>query len=617
MEPAAYRTLLESLGADPRTLERAPDARIELGASHDALQLPPEARMDIHLRELLGVGGMGAVHLAEQVALRRDVAAKVPLQTGSDHVRRAILREAWITGALEHPNIVPIHDVVTLPNGEPCVLMKRIEGVSWLECIDDPTLMPRGGGSERPMERAVEIALSLCDALELAHNRNVLHRDVKPANVMLGRYGEVYLVDWGIAVAYDDPEVSASKAPEAGPGVSGTPVYMAPEMARGDAGALGPWTDIYLVGATLHHVLTGRPPHDGGNAFESLLKATTSVPLAYPDLPTELAAILHRAMAADPRRRYRTAAALREELRLFLAHRASRDLTEVAGDRLAEADALESGDPARGGRLTEARAGYRQALASWPGNAEAREGFHRATVRLAEEELARDNLGAAEALLGDLERPPPSLADRVAALRERIETQRDEVRSLRRQGVDRDLSLGARGRALAALLFGVACLVNLSLLHVWRGHPSHWTGTQFVFDATLSVVLSAGVLGIFRSSFLKNRANRNVAILLVFSTVAVLVERALVAGAEVSFTPVIALEHFVYAAGFGGMALAADYRIFAVSLAFAAGGVLGLLLPQWVLLASAASVAGGLWALAWVWWPRGRDGPGEGGGSPR
>ena len=607
MDAEAYHTLLNSLPGGAATLPAEPQKRMQTATSLRALKLPPEARLDIRLRELLGVGGMGSVHLAEQVALRRDVACKVPNEAGNERVRRAILREAWITGALEHPNIVPIYDVVTLVSGEPCVLMKRIEGVSWLECIEDPARMPRERRSDEPLAGAVEITIAICDAIEFAHSRNVLHRDVKPANVMLGAFGEVYLVDWGIAVAHGDRDVGSVRAPEAGPGISGTPAYMAPEMAKGDLGALGRWTDVYLLGATLHHALTGAAPHGGANTFECLLRAATSEVQTYEGLPADLAAILRRAMAVDPADRYPTAAALRDGLRDFLRHRHARRLQETAQERLAEALGLEPGDPRIGTRLTEARASFRQARALWADNEVAAAGFEKATLRLAEEELSRDNVAAAQALVADLDSPTPALQERVVALRARVEAQRVEVDSLRRLGADGNFSAGARARSFAAILFAAICFVNLTGLHFLRGPANSWSAREFVFGSVLTVLLAFAVVAAFWRTFRRNRANRSVAGALVVATGTVLVLRVLVAlEGAVPFAATLAFEQLLYAVGFACVGLGNTHRMLVGAAAFAAGGVLGFLYPAYTVLVFAFSSATAVGSLAWVWNPRQR-----------
>jgi len=148
------------------------------------------------LRRLAG-GAMGQIHLARQRALGREVALKVP-EFGPGRASRtaALIREARVTGRLEHPNIVPVHAVGRGLDGSVVMIMKRIEGVTWRAAARDPSLLPERLQATDPLDPHLRIAMEVCDALAFAHRRGVLHRDLKPDNVMLGTHGDVYLLDW-------------------------------------------------------------------------------------------------------------------------------------------------------------------------------------------------------------------------------------------------------------------------------------------------------------------------------------------------------------------------------------------------------------------------------------
>jgi serine/threonine-protein kinase len=221
----------------------------------DEDEVPSTGREVVRRPDLLGVGGMGEVYAGVQRSLGRSVALK--FVNGADasmerEARAGLLREARVTGRLEHPNIVTVHVLGVDEQGTPVMVMKRIEGVSWRALLRDPA-HPQWRRWETlhrdALESHVSVLPSVCDALEYAHERRMIHRDIKPENVMFGPFGEVCLLDWGIALELD--------APNAHPSIVGTPSFMAPEMVDDALGTVSERTDVFLLGATLHYVLTG------------------------------------------------------------------------------------------------------------------------------------------------------------------------------------------------------------------------------------------------------------------------------------------------------------------------------------------------------------------------
>jgi len=190
-------------------------------------------KIDVH--HTIGEGGMGVVHLATQATLGRHVAVKTLRKgAGDEEAALRILREAWVTGALEHPNVVPVHDVGVDASGAPVIVMKRIEGRVWSHLMRDGAEITRRFGATDPLEWNLRTLVSVCNAVHFAHSRGILHRDLKPDNVMIGEFGEVYVLDWGIAVSLkDDPSGRLPCASQA-TDIAGTPHYMAPEMLLGD-----------------------------------------------------------------------------------------------------------------------------------------------------------------------------------------------------------------------------------------------------------------------------------------------------------------------------------------------------------------------------------------------
>jgi serine/threonine-protein kinase len=433
---------------------------------------------------------MGQVLLAHQRSLRREVAVKV-VKPGIDDeaVLGGLLTEAVITGSLEHPGIVPVHVLGCDDGGRPVLVMKRIEGVSWRELARDARhpAWAKLDAADDHVRAHLEFLMAVCNALHFAHERGIVHRDVKPGNVMIGWYGEVYLLDWGIATRMG--------APAGEVGLLGTPAYMAPEMVWGDASLVDARTDVYLAGATLHNVLTGRPRNRGENSFEMMLDARSSTPYAYgPDVAPELAAICNKATSRDPADRYPTALALRRAIAKYLHRRESVELSDGADAQLAEIRVMlargPGEDPRRLHRLmTECRFAFTAALRAWKDNAPARQGLAACLEAMIEHELSRKDRDGAAALLAELSEPRPDLEARLAALDAELHEQRERDARLRTLEQDHDPTVGARLRG--ALLAGiVASTVTMSI--VARRHGSQAVGHR---ELILMMAVIVGLLG--------------------------------------------------------------------------------------------------------------------------
>lgn len=355
------------------------------------------AGQDYELREELGRGGMGVVLRARQTALDRDVAVKLlhGEALADSRKRRRFLAEAALTGALEHPNIVPVHDLGTSPEGELFYSMKLIQGRAWAEEL------PHLG-----LDENVRVLLEVCDAVAFAHAQGILHRDLKPHNVMLGAYGEVLVVDWGLALRLDEQGRAPADAP-----MGGTACYMAPETARCQAQELGPRSDVYLLGAILWEILTGAPPHLGSTALECLESARDNA-LDVPDSPDELTRIALRALATRPSERTPTVADFSAELRAWQGHSASLTLSREARALLDRASDYAD--------FTRALHGFEQALALWPDNPGALEGQRRTRLVHARAALGRQDLDLAASLLDASEPEDAALLQEV----ERARTER-------------------------------------------------------------------------------------------------------------------------------------------------------------------------------------------------
>lgn len=401
---------------------------------------------DLVVRGRLGEGGMGRVLLGWQRCLAREVAIKTIAPDASEAVADALVREGAIAGALEHPVIPPIHALGRADDGRPLLVMKRIEGVAWTELVEDhahPAWKSLRTGVGDRLSAHLHVLGRVADAIQFAHDRGVLHRDVKPDNVMIGRDGEVYLVDWGVALPMR--EAATTTLP------SGTPHFMAPEMVQ--RRPLDARTDVFLLGATLHVVLTGEPRNAGTTLSEVLESALTARRFDYPTtVPAELARLANDATARDPADRPASAREVRRRIDEFLAHRASAAIADAAIARLVELESALAGDndpsPARLQRLlTEAQFGLAEARRGWPDGPAIADGRARATA----------------------------IEARIAARDQERNALVDEARDARP-----DVAASAAGRTLVR--FSAACAIITVFAMAWgdRGDPRLPVDREFV-----------------------------------------------------------------------------------------------------------------------------------------
>lgn len=278
-------------------------------------------------------GGLGRVWLARDNAIGRNVALKTIREerAGEARTRARFVREARVTGQLEHPSIVPLYDL----SGDvvdPFYVMRFVTGRTLAETVGDYHRR-RAEGKAGPLDlnTLLDAFVSVCRAVAFAHSRNVLHRDLKGQNIVVGEYGEVFLLDWGLAKTLGESDNAQAPDSEVdgdwdgemtAPGSSvGTPAYMAPEVAAG--GAATKASDVYGLGAILYALLVGHSPYSGPTAVEVVKKVTTTDPVpvmvANPSASPALAAVCRRAMARDPAARYSSADEVATEVRRWLA----------------------------------------------------------------------------------------------------------------------------------------------------------------------------------------------------------------------------------------------------------------------------------------------------------
>ena len=269
----------------------------------------PSAPPGYVIEGVLGRGGMGVVYKARQLSLNRIVALKT-LRSGAeaDPQEEARFRsEAEAAANLQHPHIIQVFDVGSHDGRLFCAM----------EFVAGGTLAEKLAAGPMPPRDAAALVETLARAVHVAHEQHIVHRDLKPQNVLLTRDGTPKVADFGLAKRLDLPGQTSTGA------VMGTPGYMAPEQAEGRPTAIGPWTDVWALGAILYELLTGRPPFRGETSFDVLIKVVQQEPVAPSQLdrrvPAALEAICLKCLRKPTAERYPTAAALAEDLRRFLA----------------------------------------------------------------------------------------------------------------------------------------------------------------------------------------------------------------------------------------------------------------------------------------------------------
>jgi serine/threonine-protein kinase len=337
LEDSDLGATIDHVEEDPTTRhdETSPGA---IGALAD-----PGARDGSRFRALRlhAYGALGAVYLAIDSELNREVALKQIRDHHADDPasRQRFIQEAEITGGLEHPGVVPVYGLGTHKDGRPYYAMRFIRGETLKAGIDrfhnDSTLKQDPGRRSLELRTLLRRFTDVCNAIEYAHSRGVVHRDIKPSNIIVGKHGETLVVDWGLAKALGGRESAGATgehalvpsvlgSTETMPGsVQGTPAYMSPEQAHGDLDRVGPRSDIYSLGATLYHLLSGRPPFVGSNVSEVLKdvqRGNFERPRHHePSIDKALDTVCLKAMAVRPEDRYDSCRALSEDLDRWMA----------------------------------------------------------------------------------------------------------------------------------------------------------------------------------------------------------------------------------------------------------------------------------------------------------
>lgn len=563
----------------------------------------------LRIRGTLAEGGMGIIKLADQPNLKREVAVKTLKDEFLDQgfIER-LLREARITGLVEHPNIVPLYSLTHDQRGAPLLVMKKIEGESFRSFIRGESAPPSG---EERLSFLLSVLLRVCDAVHYAHSRGILHLDLKPDNVMIGRFRDVYLVDWGVACSIKDEHRGFVPLADEMDEVLGTPAYMPPEMVDLGSGRLGKRSDIYLLGGLLFEILAGRPPHEGESIKDLLYAAYRGKIGALPEqTPRELVSIVRRAMARDPAARFGSAEEFRQAIADYLRYRPSVELAEQSMRELElirrEITALDTRAEPRSKellrRFAECRFGFSLALREWNENALAREGLVEATLLMASFHIDHGEADAAEALLDERLELEGSYIERLDALREAIVLLRAESARMEEMRAQQDDGSTRRARALYILFAAIA--FNIPLLFAWvftqlgLYHYASWH--SLAFSALLSGLLAAVAL-MMRRQLMPNRASRRMVLAICVTSVLLVLRRlvALPLGQEGIHD--IATDLFMFGSCFAVLATITDRRLFSPAVAFISAAPFVIGFPQHTFLTVAIATLIGIGSTSAMW----------------
>ena len=458
---------------------------------------------------VLGEGGMGIVRLAEQRSVGRKVAVKsVREPHRSSDAGLRLLREAWVTGALEHPNVVPVYDIGVNEEGDPLIVLRRVEGETWSSLIEEPARIEGIAGRVDPLEWHLRTLVQVCHAVDFAHGRGIVHRDIKPSNVMIGRYGEVYLLDWGLATSVRADPSGRFPVAERVDG-AGTLAYMAPEMLGGKGASVGVGSDVYLLGATLYEILTGEPPHVADGTFDGAVSSiVSSPPEVSASVPPMMAAVCDKAMQLRPVDRYPSAAAFREAVAEMLAARPLEALVARTDARLAVlASTVAEGGADRAlvhGLVGACRLGFHEALRASPHHPRAKDGLLRALVLGATYELTS---GAYETalVLADEAEPTPEVTDLRARAREGADAARARLLAMEAEadtGRGRLTRMGGAGAL--ALMWSVLPFVSYLRVAAGKAPIAH----ELTIASAAHLAVWGWVAHRFRSRLSASRVNR-------------------------------------------------------------------------------------------------------------
>lgn len=569
---------------------------------------------ELALQRKLAEGGMGRLYVADQTSLRREVVVKMALPGENEAETSArLLQESWLTGLLEHPNIVPVYQLGKDRKGQPMLVMKRIEGVPWSDILSHQATPPAEPTNTNPsLDWHIRILIQVCNAMEFAHNKGIIHRDLKPENIMVGGFGEVYVLDWGIAVSCHESDKGRIPLVRETQGIAGTPAYMAPEMARGENHKLGYSTDIYLLGAILHEIITGSPPHRKNTLLESLFSIYRSEPQNYGELvPRPLVSICHRAMHADPSQRFADVSTFRLALQDFLHHRESLNLSTHARQVIPQIRSLLDNTQALDeqdlySQFGRCHFGLQHALEIWADNEEALSALQELLELMFAYEMQQENVKAAGRWLAEMPTVREDLKQQWEALSQRLSHEKEHLHTLERLAFETDLRVGAHSRRLVILWIGAVWGITPLALHFvevmgwYRADHLDFLWMHLGFGGVLLLATFFG-----RNHLLRNQVNRQIMKFLGLLVITFLVQRVVVLSMEIPFQQTAVLEMVIFFMFIGIFAILYDRRMYYPAALYLLALSSSIFWPTYLLVFLSVAHFFGTITLAWLWTTQG------------
>lgn len=512
---------------------------------HGSIQEQPNiivpVMQEIQIGEVLGEGGMGIVYLGHQSHPKRDVAIK-RLKYKNNYLWKALYREAMITGSLSHPTVIPVHMLTLVDNTSPEVVMKRVEGKTMLEMI-------AGCDQNAITRKLLDALLQVCNGLEYAHSKGIYHRDIKPENIMLGDFGEIYILDWGIA----SQKIETMDFPKV---LVGTLAYMAPEMLSGDPLDVDERTDVYLLGSTLHHILTGDVRHTAKSMDELTLQILESKPYTYNrNIPKLLERIVNQACHRDPEKRIQSPAEFRRRIEEYLDYSQAFVISKAA---CAEYHIFENlvaiEQPSLDMRheiqkhYNRSRFGFEQALDIWPDFITAQNHLNKTKITMISYYLSQKNLDAAKPLLEEVDSLPIHLRKIVEELEIAQETQKHDL-ELYRLAQDKKQSSTYFRSSFAVGILSICFIMTYFLFQIEDIDPNNLSPkTLFIHSVSMFFpILPLIIIG--RKKRLVSSNGRQASIAIVGLLLTIILHRWIAMDYQEQPTSIIVTDLFI--AGFG------------------------------------------------------------------
>ncbi len=557
---------------DPRT--HAPLATDV--TENTALQIltGPHTTSTIETEKQLGKGGMGIVICGQQTLPDREVAIKKVLKSSNTY-QRMLLQEAQITGQLEHPNIVPIHQISQNENGEIQIIMKKVQGKTLLEQLSSIHATDDNGDNIQLPVSQLQQLLLVCHALEYAHSRHIVHRDIKLENIMVGDFNEVFLMDWGLGM-HTINQIGAN------PGIVGTPCYLAPEMLSGNPDDVDVRTDVYLMGATIHHLLMGTPRHDKQKVRDTLEQAHASAAYEYPlHIPSVFGDMINKACARSKSKRFQSMTELRGALEDALEHWEAIQLTTKATKRLRSfLPTLEdSTDTTHIGReFLRIRTQLESAVDMWNENIEAKEALIELLEAMIEYHVLRLEVSVADALYQELESPSETITQSMHKAR----TAFNKLAQAHERAQEYDPTQSKSGRRTLIVSLAATSVLLVSFAGAYSLFVSPEV-TTIRLMYTGSLVSTSCILGVFlgRKTLLTNKLGAQMARTFTMTSLLATFNHWVGHIYGESPTSIMTVDIFIMAAAFALMkdSIPSAYRIAGMGVIL---GVIGLLYPQLV-----------------------------------